>query len=200
MSQIQLIKLACKDCKRVNYWSRKNKKLETSHWAENYTNHGIQEIQDFIMPYGGINNTSAVLFNRNVLLKANPFDIPLRFMGDKYAFIKVLSISDVAYVNLPLNYYRAAADSRPKHTDDYLDYFYEQFLIFNWIDKNLKSLDRNKFLKAFKLNIETSLISGWGRKKVKIFNELYRLNKSLVLTAIRNNVQRTLKRAVSASL
>ncbi len=26
MSQIQLIKLACKTCKRVNYWSRKNKK------------------------------------------------------------------------------------------------------------------------------------------------------------------------------
>ncbi len=27
MSQDQLIKLACKDCKRINYWSRKNKKL-----------------------------------------------------------------------------------------------------------------------------------------------------------------------------
>ncbi|HEY4524453.1 MAG TPA: 50S ribosomal protein L33 [Candidatus Paceibacterota bacterium] len=26
MSQDQLVKLACKECKRVNYWSRKNKK------------------------------------------------------------------------------------------------------------------------------------------------------------------------------
>ena len=26
MSQDQLIKLACQDCKRINYWSRKNKK------------------------------------------------------------------------------------------------------------------------------------------------------------------------------
>ncbi|MEI6420561.1 MAG: 50S ribosomal protein L33 [bacterium] len=26
MSQDQLIKLGCKTCKRVNYWSRKNKK------------------------------------------------------------------------------------------------------------------------------------------------------------------------------
>jgi len=26
MSQDQLIKLGCKDCKRINYWSRKNKK------------------------------------------------------------------------------------------------------------------------------------------------------------------------------
>jgi len=26
MSQDKLIKLACKDCKRINYWSRKNRK------------------------------------------------------------------------------------------------------------------------------------------------------------------------------
>ncbi|MBU6430936.1 MAG: 50S ribosomal protein L33 [Patescibacteria group bacterium] len=26
MKQIQLIKLACGNCKRINYWSRKNKK------------------------------------------------------------------------------------------------------------------------------------------------------------------------------
>lgn len=29
MSQDQLIKLACQTCKRINYWSRKNKKLVT---------------------------------------------------------------------------------------------------------------------------------------------------------------------------
>jgi large subunit ribosomal protein L33 len=27
MAQKQLIKLACQKCKRINYWSRKNKKL-----------------------------------------------------------------------------------------------------------------------------------------------------------------------------
>ncbi|HSE35517.1 MAG TPA: 50S ribosomal protein L33 [Candidatus Paceibacterota bacterium] len=27
MSQERLIKLACKECKRINYWSSKNKKL-----------------------------------------------------------------------------------------------------------------------------------------------------------------------------
>ena len=29
MSQDQLIKVACKKCKRINYWSRKNKKTVT---------------------------------------------------------------------------------------------------------------------------------------------------------------------------
>ena len=39
MSQDQLIKLACKDCKRINYWSRKNKKkverkIELKKWCK----------------------------------------------------------------------------------------------------------------------------------------------------------------------
>ena len=47
MSQDRLIKLACKDCKRINYWSRKNKKLVTRkievskhcRWCQKHTMH-----------------------------------------------------------------------------------------------------------------------------------------------------------------
>jgi len=48
MSQDFLIKLACKDCKRTNYWSRKNrKKVERKidlkkhcRWCKKHTQHG----------------------------------------------------------------------------------------------------------------------------------------------------------------
>jgi len=52
MSQDQLIKLACKVCKRVNYWSRKNRKTLASHkianqkhcrWCKKHTLH--QEVK-----------------------------------------------------------------------------------------------------------------------------------------------------------
>lgn len=47
MSQDQLIKLGCKSCKRVNYWSRKNrKKVERKidlqkycKWCKEHTQH-----------------------------------------------------------------------------------------------------------------------------------------------------------------
>lgn len=47
MSQDHLIKLACQNCKRVNYWTRKNKKqvqrkIEFSKyckWCKQSTNH-----------------------------------------------------------------------------------------------------------------------------------------------------------------
>ncbi|MBC8464761.1 MAG: 50S ribosomal protein L33 [Parcubacteria group bacterium] len=47
MSQDRLIKLTCADCKRINYWSRKNKKkverkIELSKyckWCKKHTTH-----------------------------------------------------------------------------------------------------------------------------------------------------------------
>ncbi|MFA6416315.1 MAG: 50S ribosomal protein L33 [Candidatus Paceibacterota bacterium] len=48
MSQDQLIKLACKECKRINYWSRKNRKTverkielkKYCKWCKKQTKHG----------------------------------------------------------------------------------------------------------------------------------------------------------------
>ncbi|HEY4476698.1 MAG TPA: 50S ribosomal protein L33 [Candidatus Paceibacterota bacterium] len=47
MSQDQLIRLACKECKRTNYWSRKNRKLverkialkKYCRWCQKHTLH-----------------------------------------------------------------------------------------------------------------------------------------------------------------
>jgi glycosyltransferase involved in cell wall biosynthesis len=177
--------------------SLKNERLNTFRWSHNHINNGIDEIQDFLMAHGTINNTSAVLFKRDVLLKTNPFDIPFRFMGDKYAFIKVLSVSDIRYVNKPLNYYRAAPDSKPKHNAEYIDYIYEQFLIFDWIDKNLPFVNDQKFLQAFLINTENSLIRNWSRKKIIIYGKFLKLNRKLFLKAFRYNLQRIVKKIIN---
>ncbi|MFM9839743.1 MAG: glycosyltransferase family 2 protein [Cyclobacteriaceae bacterium] len=172
---------------------RKNNKLQTLHWSNDYINSGIDEIQNFLLAYGTINNTSAVLFNRSVLVKSNSFDLNLRFMGDKYAFVKMLALSDVGYVNIPLNYYRGLAHSKPKHTDDYLDYFYEQFLIFDWVSRNIKSIDKEWFFRALLLNAEISLVSGWRGKKIKTCIELLMTNWILFSKIMGHNLVRTLK-------
>lgn len=176
--------------------TKRKAKLHLDHWEGDYTSNGIDEIQDYLLAYGTINNTSAVLFRTEIIRKVNPFDQPFRFMGDKYIFIKVLAISDIGYVNRPLNYYRAAADAKPKHTQYYFDYFYEQFLIFDWVVRNLTSLDEMKFKQALKLNTEVSLISMSGNK-LKAFFEFYRVNRNLFLLVMKNNLVRSFKRSVS---
>src|SRR5258706_1634907 len=47
----------------------KNEKLKTDRWSNDYFNVGIKEIQDYLLPFGTINNTSAVLFNKRILVE-----------------------------------------------------------------------------------------------------------------------------------
>lgn len=171
----------------------KNEKLSTDRWSIDHSNNGISEIEDFVMGHGTINNTSAVLFRRQVIDQTWPFDIDFRFIGDKYAFIKILSVSNVGYVAKPLNYYRASESSKPKHTNSYMDYVYEDFKIFDWIQRNL-NVDHDKFRSAFRSNTENSLVSGWDSKKIKIYGDLMKTNRILFLKFLYFNVLRSFKR------
>lgn len=177
--------------------SQRKARLGLNHWDNNYRNNGISELCDYVLPYGAIHNTSAVLFKRDILVKANAFDISLHYMGDKYAFVKVLALSDIGYVNKPMNYYRASPDSKPKHTTDYLDYFREHFLIFDWVSKNLKSVDWIKINQAIRRNSEFALFTGWRKRKIELVWELRSINSMLLLKILWFNFVRSLSKVIS---
>jgi glycosyltransferase involved in cell wall biosynthesis len=181
------------DIQFETFADNKNRKLKTKRWSFDHVNNGINEIENFVMAHGTINNTSAVLFRKRAIEQSLPFDIVFRFIGDKYAFIKILSKSDVAYVAKPLNYYRASDNARPKHTNDYMDYVYEDFKIFDWIDRSL-TINRQKFTAAFQLNSENSLLKGWNIKKIEMYRELMNINFSLFCKFLFLNTVRTFKR------
>jgi glycosyltransferase involved in cell wall biosynthesis len=160
----------------------KDRRYHTTRWSENYSANGIQEIEDFLLDGGTINNSSAVLFKKQVLERVNPFDITFRYIGDKYAFVKTLSVSDVAYVKEPLNYYRDPFNT--KHVDRFIFYFYEQFIVFSWALKNLPITNKKKFFDAFYANTRNSLFRDWNLAKLKLYGKLFRLNPSLLIKNI----------------
>jgi glycosyltransferase involved in cell wall biosynthesis len=160
----------------------KNKKCNTDRWSSDYYNHGSDEIENYLLPDGTINNSSAVLFNKATLKMSNPFDLNLRYIGDKYAFIKVLVSSDVVYVNRPLNYYRDPFNY--KHADRFILYFYEQFLVFDWVYRNMQLTNRSKFFKGFYSNTRNSLFRDWSISKIRIYQKLFRTNSYLFLKSI----------------
>jgi glycosyltransferase involved in cell wall biosynthesis len=166
---------------------RKNKAHRTRRWSEPHRNSGLKEIEDFVLPYGTINNTSAVLFKRDVLSQANPFDIPLRYIGDKYAFIKVLANTDIAYIPEGLNFFRDPFNT--KHAKRLLEIGYEQFLIFDWVDRYL-AIDRRKFFRAFYSTIQISLYRGWTPDKRRIVRGMFRTNALLAFRCIIFNLFR----------
>lgn len=164
----------------------KNKKFNTDRWSVNHINDGKKEIFEYLLPGGTINNSSAVLFNKKILMSVNPFDLNLRYIGDKYAFVKVLSNSDVAYISEPLNYFRDPFNV--KHADRYVYYFFEQFLVFDWVYRNLTITDKRNFFKAFYTNTRNSLFRDWNKTKRELYLELFKKNTYLFLKSVNHNL------------
>lgn len=167
--------------------SIKNKRFKTDRWSRDHVNSGTDEIENYLLIESTINNTSAVLFNKQVLQMANPFDETFRYIGDKFTFVKVLSLADIAYVGESLNYYRDPFNQ--KHVDKYIFYFYEQFLVFDWVLRNMKVRDMDKFLDGFYSSTRSSLFRGWSMMKLSLYARLFKKNKTLLLKSIVRNLR-----------
>lgn len=167
--------------------SIKNNLCSTKRWSYNYYNNGFDEIENYLLPYGTINNTSAVLFNKAVLTQVNPFDFPFRYIGDKYTFVKVLSQSAISYVSESLNYYRNPFNT--KHFSELHYYFFEQFIVFNWVYRNLP-VNRKKFFQGYYRNTQSSLFRGWGKVKLNIYLRVFQVNRYLLFLNVVHNLFR----------
>ena len=173
----------------------KNKKFKTNRWSKNYCNSGINEIENFLLPGRTINNTSAVLFNKKALMEADPFDVVFRYIGDKYTFIKVLATTNVIYIKESLNYYRNPFNT--KHANKYIFYFYEQFLVFDWVHKNLKISNQEKFLEGFYSNTSNSLFRYWNPLKFSLYKKLLKQNPNLLFKSISYNLLQSIRSVFS---
>jgi glycosyltransferase involved in cell wall biosynthesis len=167
----------------------KNKNNNTTRWSENYKNNGRDEIEFFLLGGGTINNSSAVLFNRKLFLEVNPFDIPFRFIGDKYAFLKVLSQRDIVYRKESLNYYRNPFNSKNKK----FFYSYEQFLVFSWTRKNIAFKEKKNFYNAFYELTALSFFRDWSVEKISLCFSLLKTDPQLFFLNIAYNMVRPLK-------
>ncbi|HWA34585.1 MAG TPA: glycosyltransferase family A protein [Cyclobacteriaceae bacterium] len=157
----------------------KNRIFRTDRWSHDHVNAGKNEIENYLLGESTINNGSGVLFNAAILKKMNPFDIKLRYIGDKFAYVKVMAFSDVVYVKDCMNYYRNPFNT--KHAGKIIYYVHEQFKVFDWIWRNVPDFDRKKFFKAFYSVTDCSFYRKWNYEKVKIFSDLFQTNRFLFL-------------------
>ena len=76
-------------------------------WRSDYVNTGINEIRNYLVIKNTINNASAVLMRRDLLLKIGE-DIGGGFKqaGDWYTYVKILQNSKIAFCAEPLNFHR----------------------------------------------------------------------------------------------
>jgi glycosyltransferase involved in cell wall biosynthesis len=179
----------------ITFATLKNERFKTNRWSSDHRSRGTEENENYILSDGIINNTSAVLFNRQILLKASPFDISLRYIGDKYAFVKVLMISDLAFVHEPLNYFRDPFNTR--HQGKIINIVFEQFLVFDWVLRNRNGMSYTKVMNAFHANTRTSIVRRWNLQKLLIFLKMFRTNPGLWWRYLTFNASASMKRTKS---
>ena len=166
----------------------KMKILHNNKWASDYIFNGDFELEDSLGLCCSINNASSVLFKRDILVKANPFDLDFKFLGDWYTYLKVASLSKVAYINKPLNNYRDHSDNVSKKATENLNHLREYFLIYNWIFRNVKVNDKELALDYFDGFTKHSL-SVLNNDKRKMYKDLYEINKKLFFHMVWFNIK-----------
>jgi glycosyltransferase involved in cell wall biosynthesis len=75
-------------------------------WEKDFVNSGIDECSQYMSYENTILNASSLVMRRTIYEQAGFADETLRLCGDWMMWIKMLLISDIAYVAAPLNYYR----------------------------------------------------------------------------------------------
>lgn len=87
-------------------------------WMHDFTVDGIDECR-FQIEHGGclIENASAVLFRKDIYVKAAADNGSYRLSGDWLTWLSIMTISDFAHIAAPLNYFRVPHNSsvRKKH-------------------------------------------------------------------------------------
>jgi glycosyltransferase involved in cell wall biosynthesis len=116
-------------------------------WEADFVDDGKDECKNYLLLANTIPNASAVLFRRSIFEKAGYADESMAFCGDWLLWIKMLLISDVAFVSECLNYYRrhpGSVSSRMSHTLAYLE---ERYRVISHVKRNL-SLDKTDLEQA----------------------------------------------------
>lgn len=109
-------------------WAKRRKKIcRVDKWKADYTAIGIAEIQSLLLYNCTINNASAVLFRRNLLVQHLDTIATFRYVGDWYAYMAILKDSNLTYVHQDLNFYREHQKNASMQSYENGMQFYERY-------------------------------------------------------------------------
>jgi glycosyltransferase involved in cell wall biosynthesis len=87
-------------------WERKLDGIDREHWSRDYVSSGREECGKYLLFANTIPNASAVLVRRDVFLAQAEKMPPMRLCGDWLLWVRILTVSDLAFIAEPLNHHR----------------------------------------------------------------------------------------------
>jgi glycosyltransferase involved in cell wall biosynthesis len=129
--------------------------FKSSKWQNDYINNGKDEISNHFFLDNSIYNVSSVLFRKSKYSEAGGAGNVLKFCGDWLFYIRILQISDIAYISRPLNTFRIHSGSSVQSYFGSNEYLKELIKVYSFILKHITLSPKKKFLIAFRILIAT---------------------------------------------
>lgn len=171
------------------YKKFRNSRFKTDKWNYDYKKNGIDEIKENLFYECTINNTSAMIFKKDLIQKVD-FDYlkKFKYCGDWFFFVSLLTHCDIAYKHEALNFFKYGTDNFKKGTRSTVNYFKERFMVRYYFWKDLKpTFPKEKRIKLYReLGIEmriqlNEMIKGKSSVSgtLQSFALLYNINNKL---------------------
>ncbi len=144
------------------------KSLHGNKWSVDYQNNGLDEISEFLYLNNTINNVSGVLFRRSKYIEAGYADHSMKYCGDWFLYLRLLLISDVAYISEPLNIIRFHSRSTSNYYFKTEIYFREVLRIYGFI------ISKVLLTPSKKLGMARNLLGILNQRLILILNSLIR--------------------------
>ncbi|WP_299291065.1 glycosyltransferase family 2 protein [uncultured Mucilaginibacter sp.] len=181
------------------YKNFRNSRFKTDKWNYDYIKPGIDEIKENLFFECTINNTSAMVFKKNLLQYVN-FDHlkNFRYCGDWFFFVSLLNHCDVAYKKEALNFFKYGTDNFKKGTRSVINYFKERFMVRYYFWKELKpyfsAQKRKQLYRELGIEMRIQLNEMLKRNSsfletIQSFTFLYHINKSLFRRQFYNSLR-----------
>ncbi len=90
----------------IGNWKFHTDPLDEDLWKADFQYNGISFAQKYMLFCNVIPNVSAVLFNKEICTAVGGVDTSFKVDGDWMLYLKILSVSDVAFISDPLNRFR----------------------------------------------------------------------------------------------
>jgi glycosyltransferase involved in cell wall biosynthesis len=172
--------------------SEKASKFKSDHWAYEYCVSGKEEIEHALLWDCTINNVSSVLMRKSVISSLFPLNRPFVYSGDWYCYLRIATISDIAYTPKTLNNYRNHACNISKKAG--YNYLIELFYIYDWLWSSSFGIQSKTLVKAFHHCVSDLYASGLLWKLKRDYRQLFPINRWLYLIMSVKLLRRKIRR------
>jgi glycosyltransferase involved in cell wall biosynthesis len=172
-----------------------NKLLNNSIWSKDYKEEGINEINRALKYHSVINNVSAVVFKKS-LLSDNLLQLKkFMYYGDWFAYIHILTNSNIIYNKDPLNKFRrtTASHSQLMTARQRINIKEDCFRILLSLQKTAGVTDKKELIKWFNklytgFGIKTDSISLMFRTVLKYYSINFGLANRVIFNLLKQKI------------